>query len=969
MKKISYCRWLYFIFLLAFILLFSTTSLALIPGDFGSAGGGSPDGVVDFEDLMIFALAYGSTPSDPNWNPACDIASEGGILEPDGVIDFEDLMIFALHYGEEAQAIIPETTEIIDEETTGVLVSVSEDQSTIVLSTSTTQTDRIDPGDIIVMGITDQTPYGLLRRVTSISRGLTKESQVILNTEFATLEEAIQKGHWEYSQILKPEDIEKGFIFPEGIRPVRGRASTTLDHEYNINVILYDQDDNPATIEDNIMATGYLAFNYQIIFDGDIDGHTLKYFIFENIIETDSKLDISVGASVSIADLADVGDVTIGKPIPFTPVTVLIPTPIGIPIPLVFYPSIELKAGIEGEAHILLEAGIRQTASYTAGIEFTEGNWDNITTPPQIDYYEDPIEVNGGIYVNAHAGPQLNCKLYKVAGPYCKIFGYLDFEADTTLDPWWDLDAMLKVLAGVKLDIYTVHWGSGEIELINLSADIIDAGGPFGGTGPVHNLTKGTYYNTIQAALNDADNDNTIEVADGTYDESITFPPGKVIILQSVNGPSSTIVRGDDGLPTVIFDGSLAGTILEGFTITHTEGLTGEGIYICDSTNLIINNCNISDNTTMLTGGVGGGISIYDSTIAITGSTISNNTTIEGEVGGIYNNSSTLIITDSVISNNSGAGIVNVLYSALTITSSTISNNTSKYDGGGINNCNNSALTITSSTISNNTAEYDGGGIYNSYSLLTITNSTISGNSAGNRGGGIYLSGTENITIGGSSNTDTGNFNEFINNYKIGNAPSFDQHICDSNGDCHKDYPYNSYTPDNNGTYDLRDTGPAGGYIFYDKCSYSNGWRYLEAAPVSTEWNGKQWGSYGTWIGGTGTGIGTGQSNTTKIVTWLNGHSETDRAAQVCEALVYGGYSDWFLPSKDELNLMYTNLKVYGVGGFTNSFTCFYWSSSETNAADCAWVQSFCIYGESTDGIQAYADKNTEYRVRAVRAF
>jgi hypothetical protein len=51
-------------------------------------------------------------------------------------------------------------------------------------------------------------------------------------------------------------------------------------------------------------------------------------------------------------------------------------------------------------------------------------------------------------------------------------------------------------------------------------------------------------------------------------------------------------------------------------------------------------------------------------------------------------------------------------------------------------------------------------------------------------------------TIGGSSNTDTGNFNEFINNYKTGNSPSPDQHIRDSNGDCHTDYPYNYFTPD-----------------------------------------------------------------------------------------------------------------------------------------------------------------------------
>jgi hypothetical protein len=83
-------------------------------GDFGSAGGGPPDGVVDFEDLMIFALAYGSSPGDPNWNPACDIAGSGGSLTPDGVIDFEDLMIFALHYGEGCGCTLPPAPTLSD---------------------------------------------------------------------------------------------------------------------------------------------------------------------------------------------------------------------------------------------------------------------------------------------------------------------------------------------------------------------------------------------------------------------------------------------------------------------------------------------------------------------------------------------------------------------------------------------------------------------------------------------------------------------------------------------------------------------------------------------------------------------------------------------------------------------------------------------------------------------------------------
>ena len=98
-KYFSYKYLIPIIVLFTCLFIFSTISLALIPGDFGSANNGPPDGVVDFEDLMIFALAYGSTSADDNWNPDCDIAGSNCPTTTDGVIDFEDLMIFAMNYG------------------------------------------------------------------------------------------------------------------------------------------------------------------------------------------------------------------------------------------------------------------------------------------------------------------------------------------------------------------------------------------------------------------------------------------------------------------------------------------------------------------------------------------------------------------------------------------------------------------------------------------------------------------------------------------------------------------------------------------------------------------------------------------------------------------------------------------------------------------------------------------------------
>ena len=283
---------------------------------------------------------------------------------------------------------------------------------------------------------------------------------------------------------------------------------------------------------------------------------------------------------------------------------------------------------------------------------------------------------------------------------------------------------------------------------------------------PVHNLTKNTYYNTIQAALNDADNNNTIEVADGTYDETIGFPYGKKVILQSVNGTSSTTIRGDDNSSTIYLSNSLSGTTIEGFTITHAFGLIGGGIRN-DLGNLTIYNCTVSNN-------YGSGIENHG-TLTITGaSTVSSNTGVY-DGGGILNHGTLTITGASTISDNtaywSGGGIYN--HGTLTITGAgTISGNNTYSNGGGIFNW--GTLTITASTISGNTADSSGGGIYIDSLSTTITASTISGNSADD-GGGIYIDVSSFIpTIGGSSSAEK---NTICGNYKSGNSPSLDQQI------------------------------------------------------------------------------------------------------------------------------------------------------------------------------------------------
>jgi len=119
---------------------------------------------------------------------------------------------------------------------------------------------------------------------------------------------------------------------------------------------------------------------------------------------------------------------------------------------------------------------------------------------------------------------------------------------------------------------------------------------------------------------------------------------------------------------------------------------------------------------------------------------------------------------------------------------------------------------------------------------------------------------------------------------------------------------------------------------------------------------GASWGCYGTTISGAdGTAIGTGNQNTIDI---MNGCSTAGIAARICGDLVLNGYSDWYLPSKDELNKLYLNRTA--IGGFAAAF---YWSSSEISAWNSAWAQNF------SNGNQNTSSKNDTNYVRAVRAF
>ena len=175
------------------------------------------------------------------------------------------------------------------------------------------------------------------------------------------------------------------------------------------------------------------------------------------------------------------------------------------------------------------------------------------------------------------------------------------------------------------------------------------------------------------------------------------------------------------------------------------------------------------------------------------------------------------------------------------------------------------------------------------------------------------------------------------------------------------------------GTCIVGDTGPGGGIVFYVQArggtfacgaTLASTCKYLEAAPISgtNAWTVAEYvwsGNHNDSIGVTEQAVGSGYKNTEAMVAQSAGGDTASRAGTIARA--YRGpnsKTDWYLPSKDELNQLC--IQKTTVGGFS---TGYYWSSSETDRATGAWIQYF------NDCSQYNGSKFDRLYVRPVRAF
>lgn len=154
--------------------------------------------------------------------------------------------------------VLSDDVEVLDEGAEDEVETVSSDGRTITFRSGSAAAERLEVGDIIAAP-SDAAPDGLLKRVESVDRG----NQVVVGVRDARMEEAIEEGTLAAELAFSPDMIQGEPRMAEGARFVRTQGRGVTSNTFTVEleeVVLYDDDEDPATTSDQIRAQGVVNF-------------------------------------------------------------------------------------------------------------------------------------------------------------------------------------------------------------------------------------------------------------------------------------------------------------------------------------------------------------------------------------------------------------------------------------------------------------------------------------------------------------------------------------------------------------------------------------------------------------------------------------------------------------------------------------------------------------------------------------
>ena len=343
----------------------------------------------------------------------------------------------------DGEVVLKPTTVVADEETEEALTSVTENQEVLNFTESTPQLDGLEVGDVLVMGPTDHTPEGLLRKVT----GIDHSGSVVVSTEFATMEDAIEEGTITVNATITAADVQATAFSLEGIKVLEETEGGGFAIPLDITV-------------SGLTFTGELTFNAvpHINIEAKYWPPGLKELEFT--IETNESLYIDVEGDANVVDLYE------RIPLMPDPAKVVISGAAG-PIPVVVVIYFTPVLVVEGDLSGQVQAGVEYDAQRKAGLHYKDGDW-NLIKEQDTDF-NGQAELGVQATLKVSVGAEVIVKFYTVVGPTGNMFGYFEFESGWDSALWWKLYGGLRAELGIEvaLPILGRVAGYGPVEVMN----------------------------------------------------------------------------------------------------------------------------------------------------------------------------------------------------------------------------------------------------------------------------------------------------------------------------------------------------------------------------------------------------------------------------------------------------------------------------------------------------------------------
>jgi hypothetical protein len=315
---------------------------------------------------------------------------------------------------------------------------------TLTYAQSNSFLEGLSPGNILVSEPSPAAPAGYLVKVVSNTGQGT--GRVIKGVQ-AALGDAITQGEMSFKKSLKPSDLASSKSLRPSIHALSDKFGFSFDE------ILYDEDSNTSTTDDQIRVKGDFNFEYNDGIEADVTWKKVWGVpVYPNGVYLRAAVGIRQSANISvISNVSKKIEKSIElKSYTFDAITIFVG-----PVPLVFVPKIVVSVNAAGQATAKLEYSAREKFNAVAGVEYDDG-FNNISelTPIKDIFSSELKSAEAAGKFDGNLGIRAELLLYDIVGPYIEISGGIQVDAAIKRNPFWILNGNVAMRLGLYVDLY-----------------------------------------------------------------------------------------------------------------------------------------------------------------------------------------------------------------------------------------------------------------------------------------------------------------------------------------------------------------------------------------------------------------------------------------------------------------------------------------------------------------------------------